>query len=66
MGFYARSNEEETLSLLNPERRTSGFPEVPRELMQEALHELMHAHTAALLVFVTAQPNPQRAPSAFR
>jgi hypothetical protein len=49
------------LSLLNPERRTSGFPEVRRELMQEALQELMHAHTAALMVFITGQPNPGRA-----
>ena len=60
VSFYARNDEEETLSLLNPERRTSGFPEVRRELMHEALQELMHAHTAALIVFITGQPNPGR------
>lgn len=59
VSFYGR-NDEETLGLLNPERRTSGFPEVPRELMQEASQELMHAHTAALIVFITGQPNPGR------
>ena len=61
VSFYARNEEDETLSLLNPERRTSGFPEVPRELIHEALQELMHAHTAALIVFITGQPNPGRA-----
>ena len=61
VSFYARSDEAETLSLLNPERRTSGFPEVPRELMHEALQELMHAHTVALIVFITGEPNPGRA-----
>ncbi len=60
VSFYARNNEEETLSLLNPERRTSGFPEVSRELMQEALQELMHAHVAALIGFITGRPNPGR------
>jgi hypothetical protein len=60
VSFYAQNHEEETLGLLNPERRTSGFPEVPRELIQEALQELMHAHAAALIVFVTGQPNPGR------
>jgi hypothetical protein len=29
--------------------------------MHEALQELMHAHTAALIVFITGQPNPGRA-----
>ena len=43
VSFYALNDEEETLSLLNLERRKSGLPEVPRELMQEALRELMHA-----------------------
>jgi hypothetical protein len=61
VSFYARNYEEETLSLLNPERRTSGFPEVPRELVREALQELMHAHTGALIVFITGHPNPGRA-----
>jgi hypothetical protein len=28
--------------------------------MQEALQELMHAHTGALIVFITAQPTPGR------
>jgi hypothetical protein len=61
VSFYARNEEEETLRLLNPERRTSGFPEVPRELMHEALQELMHTHTSALIVFITGRPNPGRA-----
>src|SRR4051812_39228788 len=39
VSFYTRNNKEEILSLLNPERRTGGFPEVPRELMHEALQE---------------------------
>jgi hypothetical protein len=60
ISFYARNDEEETLSLLNPERRTSGFPEVPRQLMQEVLQELRHAHTGALIVFIRGQPNPGR------
>ena len=60
VSFYALNDEEETLSLLNLERRKSGLPEVPRELMQESLRELMHAHTAALLVFITGQLNPGR------
>ena len=60
VSFYTRNNEEETLSLLSPERRTSGFPGVSRELMQEALQELMHAHTAALLAFITGRRNPGR------
>ena len=60
VSFYARNNEEKTLSLLNPERRTSGFPEVSRELMQEALQELMHAHAAALIALIRARPNPGR------
>ena len=54
VSFYARNNEEETLGLLNTEGRTSGFPEVPQELMHEALQELMHA-------FITGEPNPGRA-----
>lgn len=58
VNFYAQSDEEEILNLLNPERRTSGFPEVPRELLQEALQELMHAHADALLVLITGQRNP--------
>ena len=42
VSFHARNDEEEPLlSLLNSERRTSDFPEVPRELMHEALQELM-------------------------
>ena len=61
VNFYARNDEEEILSLLNSERRTSGFPEVPRELLQEALQELMPAHAAALLVLITGQRNPGRA-----
>jgi hypothetical protein len=58
VGFYARNNEENILNLLNAERQSGDFPEVPRELMQQALQELMHAHTAALIVFITGQPNP--------
>jgi hypothetical protein len=58
VSFYARADEEETLRLLNAERRTSGFREVPRQLMQDALQELMHAHTGALIVFITGQPTP--------
>jgi Rod binding domain-containing protein len=58
LSFYGGSDEEEILRLLNPERRTSGFPEVPQELMHEALQELMRAHTAALIVFITNQPVP--------
>src|SRR5215472_16017957 len=60
MSFYARNSEEETRGLLNPERRTSGFPEVPGELMHEALQQLMHDHAAALIVFITGRPNPGR------
>jgi hypothetical protein len=59
--FYDRKDDEEILGLLNPERRASAFPEVPRELMPDVLQELMRAHTAALLVFITDQPNPGRA-----
>jgi hypothetical protein len=61
VSFYARNEEQQTLSLINPERRTSGFPEVSRELIHEALQALMHTHTAALIVFITGQPNPGRA-----
>jgi hypothetical protein len=56
--FYNRKDDEEILGLLNQERRASGFPEVPRELMPDALQELMRAHTAAHLIFITSQPNP--------
>ena len=58
LAFYDRQDDEEILGLLNPERRASGFPEVPRQLMPDALQELMRAHTAALLIFITDQPNP--------
>jgi hypothetical protein len=62
VSFHARNDEEEPLlSLLNSERRTSDFPEVPRELMHEAWQELMHAHTAAFIVYITGRPNPGRA-----
>jgi hypothetical protein len=60
VNFYDRNAEEETLNLLNPERRTSGFPEVPLELLKEALHELAGEHAAALLTFITDQPDPGR------
>jgi hypothetical protein len=61
LAFYDRKDDDEILGLLNQERRASGFPEVPRELMPDALQELMRAHTAALLTFITNQPNPGRA-----
>jgi hypothetical protein len=60
LAFYHRKDDDEILSLLNQERRASGFPEVPRELMPDALQELMRAHTAALLAFITNQPDPGR------
>lgn len=60
MRFYDRHPEEETLNLLNPERRTSGFPEVTPELLKEALQQLSHTHSAALLDFLTNQPLPGR------
>ena len=60
LNFYDRADDEEIFRLLNPERRASGFPEVPRELMNEALQELMRAHTAALIVFIIDQPIPGR------
>jgi hypothetical protein len=61
VSFYARNEEEEALNLVNPERRSSGFPEVSRDLIKETLQELTLAHTAALLSFITDQPNPGRA-----
>lgn len=60
VGFYDWHSEEEILSLLNTERRTSGFPEVPSELLKEALQELSHSHTTALLSFLTTEANPGR------
>jgi hypothetical protein len=56
--FYRQDQEEQTLGILNPERRASGFPEVSPELLREALQELTHAHVKALVDFIISQPTP--------
>jgi tetratricopeptide (TPR) repeat protein len=58
--FYEHRNDNETLNLVNSERRVARFPEVRLDLFQEVLSEVTQQHIASFIDFVTREPSAGR------
>jgi hypothetical protein len=56
--FHARTDLNETLRVVNAERRVSGFPDATLALLEAALQQLTSRHVDALLDSILRRPQP--------